>query len=51
VPLAYCRFGCPTGALLNYLRLQGPGDRFGRRDVAALTLLALAVGLRLAAMQ
>lgn len=51
VPLAYCRFGCPTGALLNYLRLQGPGDRLGRRDLAALALLALAVGLRLAAMQ
>ena len=50
VPLAYCRFGCPTGALLNYLRLQGPGDRLGRRDLAALALLALAVGLRLAAM-
>lgn len=47
VPMAYCRFGCPTGAVLNYVRLQGPGDRFGRRDVAALALLALAVGLRL----
>jgi hypothetical protein len=47
VPMAYCRFGCPTGAVLNYLRLQGVGDRFNRRDVAALTLLALAAGLRL----
>jgi NosR/NirI family transcriptional regulator, nitrous oxide reductase regulator len=49
VPMAYCRFGCPTGAVLNYVRLQGPGDRFGRRDIAALALLALAIGLRLAA--
>jgi len=47
VPMAYCRFGCPTGAVLNYVRLQGPGDRFGRRDIAALALLALAIGLRL----
>lgn len=47
VPMAYCRFGCPTGALLNYLRLQGAGDRLTRRDAAAVVLLALAVGLRL----
>jgi polyferredoxin len=47
VPMAYCRFGCPTGAMLNYVRLQGPGDRFGRRDIAAVALLALAIGLRL----
>lgn len=38
VPMGYCRFGCPTGAVLGYLRLQGRGDRFGRRDVAALVL-------------
>jgi len=50
VPMAYCRFGCPTGAVLNYVRLQGPGDRFGRRDIAALALLALAIGLRLFAL-
>ncbi len=46
VPMAYCRFGCPTGAVLNYLRLQGAGDRFTRRDLAALALLGLAIGLR-----
>jgi hypothetical protein len=51
VPMGYCRFGCPTGAMLNYVRLQGPGDRFSRRDLAAVTLLALAIGLRLAALQ
>ncbi len=51
VPMAYCRFGCPTGAVLNYLRLQGAGDRLTRRDAAALTLLGLAIGLRLLAMQ
>ncbi len=49
VPMAYCRFGCPTGAVLNYLRLQGAGDRWTRRDAAALALLGLAIGLRLLA--
>jgi polyferredoxin len=46
VPMAYCRFGCPTGALLNYLRLQGRGDRLTLRDAAALALLVLAIALR-----
>ena len=49
VPMAYCRFGCPTGAVLNFLRLQGAGDRLTRRDVAALALLGLAIGIRLLA--
>lgn len=45
VPQAYCRFGCPTGLLLNFVRARGAGDRFGRRDAAALGFLALAVVL------
>ena len=45
VPQAYCRFGCPTGALLNFVRARGPIDRFSRRDVAALGLVAFAVVL------
>jgi len=45
VPMAYCHYGCPTGALLEFLRSHGSADRFGRRDVAALLLLALAVVL------
>jgi len=47
VPMAYCRYGCPTGAVLNYVRLRGVGDRFQARDLAALALLGLAIGLRL----
>lgn len=47
VPMAYCRYGCPTGAVLNYVRLRGVGDRFQSRDLAALALLGLAIGLRL----
>jgi hypothetical protein len=43
VPQAYCRFGCPTGALLNFVRARGPADRFSRRDAAALVLVGLAV--------
>jgi polyferredoxin len=45
VPLAYCRYGCPTGALLNFLRRHGRGDRFGLRDAAAIALVILAAGL------
>jgi NosR/NirI family nitrous oxide reductase transcriptional regulator len=43
VPQAYCRFGCPTGALLNFVRARGPSDRFSRRDAVALGLVAVAV--------
>jgi hypothetical protein len=36
-PLAYCRYGCPTGALFKLLRFTGDADRFGARDwIAAL---------------
>ena len=45
VPQAYCRFGCPTGALLNFVRARGPTDRFSRRDGAALVLVLLALVL------
>jgi thiamine biosynthesis lipoprotein ApbE/Na+-translocating ferredoxin:NAD+ oxidoreductase RnfG subunit len=39
IPQAYCRFGCPTGALLNFIRSSGSADHWGRRDWAALALL------------
>ena len=45
VPQAYCRFGCPTGALLNFVRARGPTDHFSRRDALAGILLASAVAL------
>jgi hypothetical protein len=41
--MAYCHYGCPTGALLEFIRGHGRADRFGRRDIAALLLLALAI--------
>ena len=42
VPKAYCRYGCPTGALLEFGRARGAADGFGRREVAAAGLVALA---------
>lgn len=46
VPMAYCRYGCPTGALLNFLWGGGVPGKFSRRDGLALLCLMLAVGLR-----
>ncbi|MEE2641416.1 MAG: 4Fe-4S binding protein [Planctomycetota bacterium] len=43
VPMAYCRFGCPTGAVLEYLRMHGKSDRFGLRDALAAGMLAASV--------
>ena len=42
-PMAYCRFGCPTGALLNYSRFRADSHRLGLRDWVALGLLGLAI--------
>ncbi len=39
-PLAYCRYGCPTGALFKLLRVAGAGDHLGLRDVLAALALA-----------
>ena len=45
VPMAYCRFGCPTGALLNQLRYNAQSARFTRRDSVAIALLAIAFAI------
>lgn len=42
VPQAYCRFGCPTGALLKFARSHGTAERWGVRDLLALMLIILA---------
>ena len=42
VPMGYCRFGCPTGAMLDYLRFRGSSDRLAGRDLLAVALVALA---------
>ena len=43
VPMAYCRYGCPTGALLTFLRGTARRDRWSHRDSMAVALLAFAV--------
>ena len=48
VPMAYCRFGCPTGALLSFLRFHGKSDVWSRRDWFAVGLVALALGIYMA---
>ena len=42
VPMAYCRHACPTGALLDHLRLTRRSDRFSWRDGVMLGCLAAA---------
>ncbi len=41
-PMAYCRHACPTGALLDHLRLNSRSDRFTWRDGAMLACLTAA---------
>ena len=45
VPMAYCRHGCPTGALLDHLRLHRRADRFSWRDGVLLGCLAIAAAV------
>ncbi|MCB1227477.1 MAG: FMN-binding protein, partial [Verrucomicrobiales bacterium] len=40
-PLAYCRYGCPTGALFRLLRYTGDADHPGWRDLTAALLLLI----------
>ena len=41
-PLAYCKYGCPTGALFRLLRFTGDNDRLGLRDWLAAAVLGVA---------
>lgn len=45
IPMAYCKYGCPTGFVLSFVRSHGPADRFSRRDLVAAMLLLLVVAL------
>ena len=40
-PLAYCKYGCPTGALFKLIRFTGDVDRLGVRDWIAAGLLVM----------
>ncbi|MEM6364327.1 MAG: FMN-binding protein [Planctomycetota bacterium] len=42
VPMAYCRLACPTGRLIDHLRLSSVADRWTRTDWGCLSLLLLA---------
>lgn len=43
IPMAYCKFGCPTGALFKFLRFSSAGKKIGLRDIIAGALLILAI--------
>jgi NosR/NirI family nitrous oxide reductase transcriptional regulator len=45
VPMAYCRHGCPTGALLDHLRFHRRADRLTWRDGVMLVCLAVAAAV------
>ena len=42
VPMAYCRYGCPTGALLDHLRFNRGSGRVSWRDGVLLGCLVVA---------
>lgn len=44
-PLAYCRYGCPTGALFKLLRVSGRADRLGWREAVAAGCVLTAWGM------
>lgn len=43
IPMGYCRLGCPTGRLLDYLRRSAVSDRIQTSDVVAGGLLLVAI--------
>jgi hypothetical protein len=45
VPMGYCKYGCPTGAVLAFVRSHGKADRFAARDWAAGLMVVLASAL------
>jgi len=42
VPMGYCRMGCPTGRLLEYLRRSSNSNRISRADYVAIALMMIA---------
>jgi polyferredoxin len=45
VPMAYCRYGCGTGAILQFVRRNSRSDRLTRADLFALACLSLSLFL------
>jgi len=38
IPMGYCKYGCPTGALLSFARSHGSADKLGKRDFVAILI-------------
>jgi len=45
VPQAYCKYGCPTGALFKFVRSANQTESWGRRDAWAAGVLALGAAI------
>ncbi|MEZ6064662.1 MAG: 4Fe-4S binding protein [Planctomycetaceae bacterium] len=45
IPMAYCHYGCPTGALLNFIRRHSRSDRLSARDAVAVVCLLVAIAM------
>jgi hypothetical protein len=43
IPMAYCRLGCPTGRLLDYLRYRASSQKLMLSDLLAVLLLLIAL--------
>ena len=43
IPMAYCRYGCPTGAMLKLFEFGRNDNRWSRRDYLTFAFLALAL--------
>ncbi|RLS53580.1 MAG: FMN-binding protein [Planctomycetota bacterium] len=48
VPMAYCRMGCPTGVVLNYVRRHSRSDQLSRADSVAAACLIMGILLGMA---
>ena len=46
LPMAYCRYGCPTGYLLRYLKLSAKSGLIRKIDLIVLALLIVTWSLR-----
>jgi len=40
IPQAYCKYGCPTGSLLEFVRSHGHAGKLAKRDAVAAALVA-----------
>jgi Na+-translocating ferredoxin:NAD+ oxidoreductase RnfG subunit len=43
VPMAYCRYGCPTGSVLKLFEFKKGSEGWNKRDYLSFTLLGLAL--------